>query len=169
MSHDFWHLLIIINFIIYNVLKWFNTKLLKKEFKKNETSDQQRKTKHHTNEVRESTLILTVNVGGGGWRISIRQMTNSFLRTAFLRSASTPSLFYTTATFRARPLILMGTIQCFAPSYPSLHRCLCDDRFWPDSLSWLTLKKPPQKSLCQPRLTSSPQTLFSSPSFHTLD
>lgn len=52
------------------------------------------------------------------------------------------------------------------PPTPPIH---LSGRFWPDSLSWLTLKKLPQKSLCQPQLTASHHALFPSCSSYSLD
>lgn len=104
-----------------------------------------------------------------GFHLPIRQMTNSLLGFAFLRSASTSQPFFflflnATATFRTRPLILMGRIQWLTLRQTLLSISSALLLWWQIlavSLSWLTLKKPSQKSLCQPQLTSSPpQTLF---------
>lgn len=121
----------------------------------NESLGQQWKTKHLRNIVGGSTLILAVNVGGAGgdgWRVSIRQMTVSLLCFALFRSASTPSLLKTTVTFRARPFILMGAIQRLGPPPQPLLSISVVVVLWQQilarlALSWLTLKKLPQKSL----------------------
>lgn len=80
-------------------------------------------------------------------------MTKSLLlRLALSLMKLRPRPFLSTAVpFRARPFILMGMIQWLSLanlSYPSLKSAapVTADSGW-NSLSWLTLSEPPQKSL----------------------
>lgn len=112
-----------------------------------------------------------------GFHLPIRQMTNSLLGFAFLRSASTSQPFFflflnATATFRTRPLILMGRIQWLTLRQTLLSISSALLLWWQIlavSLSWLTLKKPSQKSLClllTPTNTFFPHTLDSKQNLH---
>lgn len=131
------------------------------------------KQKWHTNKTKRALWYCTGSEVGGGavLFVSIRQMTNSLLRFAFLRSdftPPTPAVLNSAATFRARPYILMGVIQWFTrsnPSYPSFQWCSYDGRFWPE-LTVLADIEEEAPEITLPNLPDSPPHLI--PPFLTL-